>query len=352
MFLIHRLVLFCGMCLSSVVTAQGSTDTIITGAGATFPSEIYTKWANAFIKERQIEVKYSPIGSGEGVKKISTNQVDFGATDVPISAVDVANKKFLQFPTLIGAVVPIVNLPSNRFRKLRLTGDVLAEIFSGQIDRWNHPRIRALNPASILPSDRIVRIVRADSSGTTAVFSQYLGLMNNNWPSRYSIGNVVNWDSQVVMVGGNDGVIKALQNTPYSISYTSFDRVIKHRLDYALLQNREGNFVEPTESGMQQAVRFSDMYRNANEYASLLNQKGAESWPIVTATFVLIDPKAKNESSTASAMGFFFWAFRYGDGLLSGSGFSPLPTDLQARVLRKFSSVQFKDIGNHVKVYH
>ena len=320
----------------SMVHAQQGDAASIRGAGATFPAAIYASWTQSFTKEKSIAVSYQAVGSGEGVKRIIAREVDFGASDVPVSREEIKRHNLFQFPTVIGGIVPVVSFRPGNSRQLRLTGSVLADIFAGRITEWNDARIAELNPGSDLPKVAITRIVREDSSGSTEALTGYFSLVSENWSRSIGSGNTVSWPGTVTKARGSDGVIEALRGARGAITYVSLDRVARDKLNPVLLENRQGKFVAPSEAGLKAAVKASTMNLTADEYASLLNMPGSATWPITHATFVLVDRAPKTAASVSQTLSFFYWAFMKGDNIITGTGFAPLPTAMQARIMGRF----------------
>ena len=319
-----------------MVQAQQGNAASIRGAGATLPAAIYTSWGQSFAKEKSIPVAYQAVGSGEGVKRIIAREVDFGASDVAVSREEIKRNNLFQFPTVIGGIVPVVGFRPGNSGQLRLTGSVLADIFAGRITEWNDTRIAELNPGTDLPKVAITRIVREDSSGTTEAFTSYLSVVSENWSRSIGSGNTVSWPGTVTKARGNDGVVEAMKVARGAITYVSLDRVARDKLNPVLLENRQGKFVAPSEAGLKAAVKASTMNLTADEYASLLNMPGSTTWPITQATFVLVDRAPKTAASVSQTLGFFYWAFMRGDDIITNTGFVPLPTAMQARIMGRF----------------
>jgi phosphate transport system substrate-binding protein len=327
--------------LIGLVPVVGSAQKLeIKGTGASFPSSVYTTWAFAYSKEAKQPVSYSATGSGEGVKRISTREVDFGATDNPLAAEELKKLGLMQFPTLVGGIVPVVNLRPVPNGKIRLTGAILADIYEGKINSWRDPKIVALNPSLDLPARDIVRIVREDVSGSTASFTEYLSKSSNSFAKKVGAASNVRWPVATVAAKGSDGVMKALAENAGAIAYISFDRVIKNNLSYAQLQNSSGQFVSPSEAAFQAAIKASDLGKNGAESASLIDLAGQNVWPITDTTYVLVESAPKTASKAQAVLKFFYWAFLKGDEVISGTGFAPLPIDVQARVVRRLSEVR------------
>lgn len=311
----------------------------IKGSGATFPALIYSAWAFAYTKEKRVNVSYKPTGSGEGIRSISAREVDFGATDSPLTDVELKKQGLIQFPTLVGGVVPVVNLPGIGNGQLKLTGSALAAIFAGKVKTWNDPILVALNPTLRLPATKIIRAVREDSSGTTEVFVNYLASAYRAWPS--GIGKKVNWSGEVSAVKGNDGVAQLIKSTAGAIGYVSLDRVTKSGLKSVSLQNKAGNYVMASESSLLAAAINSGLRKDLR--ASLLNSDGNDSWPITDLTYILVEAEPKSADAGSRTVKFFYWAMLKGDDIIRGTGFAPLPPGIQARVVRRLSEMKSRD---------
>lgn len=326
--------------LAHAIAAQAAD---IRGAGATFPSDVYKNWAAAYGQERGVRVSYQPTGSGDGIKRIVAREVDFGGTDSPLKPADLDKQRLVQFPIAIGGIVPVVNVRGVSANQLRLSGEVLAEVMSGTITHWNDKRIAALNPEQVLPATPIVRVVRADRSGSTDAYTRYLSLMSASWKASVGHGQAVKWPGTPVTAEGNDGIVKALKATPGAIGYVSYDRVLQHKLAAVRLVNRAGNAVVASEDGFKWAVRASDLNTKGDETASLLDQPGPLSWPITVTTYVLVDAAPRSSASARESLQFLYWAFMKGDSLLRSTGFTPLPATVQARLVPRFQSIRPQD---------
>ncbi len=316
----------------------------ISGAGATFPSLVYTTWAFAFAKEKGIQVKYLASGSGAGVRAIGAHEVDFGATDTPISVSEEARQGLLQFPTIVGGVVPVINIPGVNTQTLKITPALLSDIFRGTIRNWNDPRIAAANPGLKLPDLKLALVMREDVSGTTDTLASYLATANSDWQDRR--GRRLPWSGIAAAVKGNDGVAGYVRDTVGAMGYVSLDRAVKFKLSAVLMQNKDGVFVAASEKAFAKAVANSALKDNAR--APLVNMAGAESWPIVAATFVLVDAKPKTPAA-ARALQFFYWAMLKGDDAIVGTGFAPLPAATQTRVVQQLAAVTALD-GKPIKL--
>ncbi|QDL52779.1 phosphate ABC transporter substrate-binding protein PstS [Rhodoferax aquaticus] len=331
------------MLLPLWVAAQTPT----AGAGASFPSAVYQLWAQKYEKAFNKPVSYMPTGSGDGVKKIIAREVAFGGTDSPLSEADLSKHRLVQLPVLVGGIVPIVNLKGISANELRLTGDVLADIFRGDIKVWNDKRIVALNPGVALPNLAITRIVRSEKSGTTEGLTKYLAHVSAEFKQEVGVSSLPTWPTGAAAaraVEGNDGVVKGIRDTQGAIGYLSFDRVLKHGLTAVRLRSGDGQtFVSASEEGFRAAVKASDMLRSGDETSSLMNTSAAAAWPITLTTYVLLDAQPKTASSVATALHFLYWTQLSGDGALRNSGFSPLPSEVQAKFSARLMKVKPQD---------
>jgi phosphate transport system substrate-binding protein len=330
--------------ISQHLTVLAQQTPEITGAGASFPAVVYTTWAFGFTKEKGIQVKYQPTGSAAGVQSIMAHEVDFGATDIPISISEETRQGLLQFPTVVGGVVPVVNIPSVGTQTLKLTGVLLSEIFRGSIRNWNDPRIAQVNSGLKLPDLKIALVIREEASGTTDTLANYLSTASSDWENRR--GRKLPWSGTAAAVRGNDGVAAYVRDNVGAMGYVSLDRALKYKLASVLIQNKDGKFIAPSEQSFAKAVANSALKDNSR--ASLVNLPGADTWPIVTATFVLIDAKPKTAAS-ARALQFFYWAMQKGDDAIVGSGFAPLPAATQTRVVQQLAGVVAQD-GKPIKL--
>jgi phosphate transport system substrate-binding protein len=311
----------------------------IRGAGATFPAEVYSAWAFGYSKEKKTPLQYQPVGSGEGIKRIVSRQVDFGASDDPMPAADLQKNGLIQFPTLVGGLVPAFNLKGIKSGELRLTGAVLAKIFAGQITRWNDPELQALNKTLALPAKPIKRIVREDASGSTRSFTDYLSRHMSGWAAKSGVGFKVDWQGEHLQAKGTKGVTELLKTTEGGITYVSFQEVSRQGLTAPRLQNKDGHFVAPSEHGFLAAIAASPMGKTGDDNVSLIDLSGAETWPLTDVTYVIIPKVAGDVQRTKKVLSFFYWVFAQGDQMAHDTGFVPLPTRLQVRVLSRFREV-------------
>ncbi len=295
----------------------------ITGAGASFPAPLYAKWADAYQKASGNRVNYQSIGSGGGIRQINAKTVDFGASDMPLTPEKLAEGGLQQFPAAIGAVVPVVNVEGVKPGAMKLTGEVLAQIYQGKITKWNDPAIVALNPELKLPEQDIGVVRRADGSGTTFVFTNYLSKVSAEWKEKIGEGTAVQWP---VGLGGkgNEGVSAFVQRLPGSIGYVEYAYAKQNKLAHAIMQNKEGQFVEPNNASFAAAAESADWSKSAF-YEILTNQPGAKSWPITSATFILMHKLQDKPAQGAEVLKFFDWAYVNGGDMALELEYIPMP---------------------------
>jgi phosphate transport system substrate-binding protein len=309
----------------------------ITGAGATFPAPVYTKWGEAAKSAISIELNYQAIGSGGGQNQILNRTVDFGASDAPMDAAKLQSGELLQFPTVMGAVVVIVNLPDIKENQLKLSGPVLADIFAGKITKWNDPKVAELNSGLKLPSLAIAPVHRADGSGTTYVFTSYLSAVSPDWKSAVGASTSVNWPAGTG-AKGNDGVAATTHNTRGGIGYVENAYATQNHLVTTQLQNKAGHFVEPTMAAFSAAAASGDWAHAANYAVNLIDQPGDNTWPIVSATFIELPKNPKDPGRSANVMKFFEWAYANGDKIASSLEYIPLPEPVKDSVRKAWRS--------------
>jgi len=313
----------------------------IAGAGATFPAPLYAKWAEAQRAETGLTLNYQPIGSGGGVKQIKAKTVAFGASDKPLKPEELTEAGLAQFPTVIGGVVPIVNLPGLGAGQLKLSGPLLADIYLGTVTRWNAPQIAALNPGVQLPNLPITVVHRSDGSGTTFLFTSYLTQAAPQW-SKVGDNDAIAWPTGQGGKG-NDGVAAYVKQTPGSIGYVEYAFAKQNNMATAQLQNAAGQFVAPTAESFAAAAAGADWSKAPGFYLLLINQQGADAWPITGATFILMH-KAQTDAGTAGqVLSFFDWAYNKGDGAANELAYVPLPADLKARVRASWAEIKGPD---------
>ncbi|MBL8499082.1 MAG: phosphate ABC transporter substrate-binding protein PstS [Nitrosomonas sp.] len=306
-------------------THAGAAD--ITGAGATFPYPIYAKWADAYKKATGIRLNYQSIGSGGGIKQIKVKTVDFGASDKPLTVEELEKNGLTQFPTVIGGVVPVINVEGMQAGQIRLTGAVLADIFLGKIKRWNDPAITGLNGDVKLPDSNIAVVHRADGSGTTFLFTDYLSKVSPEWKEKIGADASVAWP---IGTGGkgNEGVANFVKQIKNSIGYVEAAYVKQSKMNYVQLQNRDGIYVTPTEESFKAAAINAQWNMTTGFYEILTNKPGQDSWPITGATFVLMHQSQENPGHALEVLKFFEWAYAHGDEMTLALDYIPLPDDI------------------------
>ena len=309
----------------------------ITGAGATFPFPIYSKWADAYKKETGNGLNYQSIGSGAGIKQIQTKTVTFGATDAPLKAEQLDKDGLVQWPMVMGAIVPVVNVEGVKPGELVFDGDTLAKIYLGAITRWDDPAIRKLNPKLTLPSAAIAVVRRSDGSGTTFNFTDYLSKASADWKSKVGTGTAVEWP---VGVGakGNEGVAGNITQTRNSIGYVEYAYAKQNRLSYAAMVNQAGKTVQPTVASFQAAAANADWSKAPGYYVILTNQPGDASWPITAATFILMHRTPVDKAASAEAVKFFKWAFEKGGKLAEELDYIPMPESVVKLIEKTWSA--------------
>lgn len=326
--------------LAGAVTASPILAQEVTGAGASFPAPLYSRWAADYNKATNVRINYQSVGSGAGMRQIRGKTVDFGASDVPLTDAELQKDGLIQFPTVIGGVVPIINVAGIQTRQLRLTGPVLADIYLGKITKWNDPAIVALNKDLKLPDAQIAAVRRADGSGTTFIFTNYLSKVSPDWKSRVGEGTAVNW---VLGMGGkgNEGVSAFVQRLPNSIGYVEYAYAKQNKQPYALLRNAAGNFVAPDDVTFAAAAAAADW---AKTFAQNLNdQPGKDAWPITSTTFIMMHRVQDKPAQAAASLRFFDWAFRNGDKSASDLDYVPLPESVENIIRQQWS--QIRDAG-------
>jgi phosphate transport system substrate-binding protein len=294
----------------------------ITGAGATFPAPIYSKWAADYNKATGAKINYQSVGSGAGIKQIEAKTVTFGASDMPLTDEKLKEAGLFQFPTVIGGVVPVINVKGIKPGELKLTGQLLGDIYLGKITKWDDPAIKQLNPTLALPSDIITVVRRADGSGTTFIWTNYLSKVNPEFKTKVGEGTAVNWP---VGAGGkgNEGVSAFVSRLPNSIGYVEYAYVKQNKMTYALVQNSAGNWVTPSDDAFKAAAAGADWKKTY--FQVLTNQSGKESWPISGATFILVHLKPLKPEEVKAALKFFDWAYTSGDKAADDLDYVALP---------------------------
>lgn len=329
------------ICLFSFLTllCNVSQGTDIKGAGSSAAQPLYLALADVYAKSNAMGFSYQASGSSDGVKQIKASTVDFGATDVALSAEERTAMNVLCFPTAISGVVPIVNLAALRKSQLQMTGDVLADIFARKIVKWNDPRLKALNPAVNLPDLAITVVARSDGSGSTYIFTDYLSKVSPAWAASLGRNFVIAWPQGVVAAKGSGGVVAALKDTPGAIAYVDYQYVVKNSLSAVALKNRDGVFVPPSAAGFSTALKNSSWTQAAKYEELLTDRPGAGSWPITSGTFIVVPKKSINPEKTIQALSFFTWAFVHGEVAFGKAEFVKLPESVQARIVGELLTV-------------
>jgi phosphate transport system substrate-binding protein len=307
----------------------------ITGAGATFPNPIYSKWADAYNKATGARLNYQSIGSGGGIKQIKSKTVDFGASDMPLKDEDLAKDGMIQFPTVIGGVVPVVNIKGIAPGQIKMTGELLGDIYLGKATKWNDSSIAALNPGVPLPDAAIAVVRRADGSGTTFLFTNYLSKVNAEWKAKVGEGTAVNWPTGAGGKG-NEGVSAFVQRLPNSLGYVEYAYAKQNKMSHVLLKNKDGNFAAPDEDNFKAAAAGADW--NKSFYQVLTDQPGKATWPISGATFILMYKTQDKPQNAANALKFFDWAYANGDKMASELDYVPMPDVVKALVRKQWAT--------------
>ena len=315
---------------ATLAAAQG-----VTGAGATFPAPVYAQWADAYNKATGVRINYQSVGSGAGIKQIKSKTVDFGASDMPLKDDELAQEGLLQFPTVIGGVVPVVNIKGIQPGQLKLTGQVLGDIYLGKITKWNDPAVTAINPGLALPDAAISPVRRADGSGTSFIFTNYLSKVNADWKAKVGEGTAVNWPTGAGGKG-NEGVSAFVQRLPNSIGYVEYAYAKQNKMSYALLRNKDGQFVPPDADNFKAAAAGADW--NKSFFQILTDLPGKDTWPISGATFILMHKVPERPANTANSLKFFDWAYTNGDKMADDLEYVPLPAEVKTLVRKAWAS--------------
>jgi phosphate transport system substrate-binding protein len=328
--------------LAAAILSAPASAADITGAGATFPFPVYSKWAEAYKKETNIGLNYQSIGSGGGIRQIKAKTVDFGATDAPLKGDDLDKSGLVQFPTVLGGVVPVVNIPGLKTGELKLTGDIIADIYRGQVKKWNDPRIAQINQGVTLPDANITPVYRSDGSGTTSIFTDYLSNVSPEWKSSLGMGTTVNWPAGQGGKG-NEGVAATVKQVANSIGYVEYAYAKQNNIPFAQVKNKDGQFVKPDEKTFAAAAANADWSAAPGFGISLVNQAGAEAWPITGATLILVYKSPDKPEQVAEVLKFFDWAYRNGDRMAADLDYVPLPEKVVEQVRQTWKDVKSKD---------
>jgi phosphate transport system substrate-binding protein len=310
----------------------------ISGAGATFPYPVYAKWADAYKKETGIGLNYQSIGSGGGIKQIKAKTVTFGASDMPLKPDDLEKSGLIQFPMIMGGVVPVVNLEGIKPGEITLDGPTLASIFAGEITKWDDAKIKALNANVNLPSKAIAVVHRSDGSGTTFLFTNYLSTVSPTWASKVGANSSVEWP---VGLGakGNEGVAGQTKQTDGAIGYVEFAYAKQNKMTYAKMVNKDGKVVQPSIESFQAAAANADWANAKGFYLVLTDEPGAASWPISGASFILVYKKPDSAPAVLTALHFFDWAYKKGDKMAEELAYVPVPDSVVDLVRKQWAEI-------------
>lgn len=331
-----------GLLISAGLIAGAANAGQITGAGATFPAPMYAKWAEAYKAQTGTALNYQGIGSGGGIKQIIAKTVDFGASDDPVPAADLEKNGLAQFPAVIGGVVPVVNVQGVAPGQLKLNNDVLSDIFRGKVTKWNDSAIASVNPGLKLPDTAITLVYRSDSSGTTAVFTDFLSQVSPPFKGVVGSGKTVNWPSGVGGKG-NAGVAANVTKIDGAVGYVEYAYAKQNKMTYVSLINRDGKAVKPSAESFVAAAAKANWTGTPNFAVNLNNQPGANSWPITAATFILMHKKAEKPEQSAETLKFFNWALTKGQKMATELDYVPLPDNAVKAIVKSWSDIKGLD---------
>jgi phosphate transport system substrate-binding protein len=308
----------------------------ITGAGATFPYPVYAKWAEAYKRETGIGLNYQSIGSSGGIRQINARTVTFGATDAPVSGENLDKQGQVQFPAIIGGTVPVVNLDGFKPGELRITGPVMAEVFMGTIAKWNDPKLQALNPGKKLPDQPITVVHRADGSGTTFNWTDYLSTVSKEWADKVGRGAAVKWLAATAVGGkGNEGVAANVNRIKGSIGYVEYAYVKKNNMTFMQLQNRSGRWISPDDLTFAAAADGADWFSVPGMGLSIVDQANPNAWPVSSASFIIMYRDPADKRASQEVIKFFDWAFKNGAKMSTDLDYVHLPASLQTQIRQR-----------------
>ena len=330
----QRLAVAAALALSSALALADE----VTGAGSSFAAPIYSKWAEAYAKATSNKINYQSVGSGAGIKQIKDKTVDFGASDMPLTDDELAAAGLIQFPTVVGGVVPVINVVGIKPGQLKLDGATLGDIYLGKITKWNDKAIAALNPGVALPDATIATVHRADGSGTSFIFTNYLAKVNPEWKTKVGFGTAPNWPSNGVGGKGNEGVSQFVQRLPNSIGYVESAYAKQNKMTYVQLKNQAGTFVEPVEATFQGAAAGADWTKSF--YQVLTDEPGKNAWPITGATFVLMQRVQDKPAQGTAAIKFFDWSYTNGDKAASDIDYIVLPESVKTLIRKEWGTLK------------
>jgi phosphate transport system substrate-binding protein len=323
--------------VGSVFVMGVSSAQDITGAGASFPAPLYAKWASEYNKSTGVKINYQSVGSGAGMRQIEAKTVDFGASDAPLKDEELKAKNLVQFPTVIGGVIPVVNIQGVAPGQLKLTGQVLGDIYLGKISKWSDPAIKSLNPTLTLPDAAISQVRRADGSGTSFIFTNYLSKVNAEWKSKVGEGTAVNWPTGAGGKG-NEGVAAFVSRLPNSIGYVEYAYVKQNKMVFAQMQNQSGVYVSPDDTAFKAAAAGADWSKTF--YQILTNQPGKDAWPISGATFIMMQKTQEKPANATAALKFFTWAYANGDKMADDLDYVPMPDNVIGAIEKAWGDIK------------
>jgi phosphate transport system substrate-binding protein len=330
-FKMKRMLLALGLGMGVLTLGATALAVDISGAGATFPYPVYAKWADAYKKQTGVGLNYQSIGSGGGIKQIKAKTVTFGASDMPLKPEDLKEARLVQFPMIIGGVVPVVNIKGVKAGGLTLDGATLAGIYLGEVTKWNDPRVQKLNPKVALPATAIAPVYRSDGSGTNFLFTDYLSKSSPKFKASIGANASVQWPAGIG-AKGNEGVANMTTQTDGAVGYVEYAYAKQNNMAYALMINKAAKAVAPSAESFQAAASNADWQHADGYYLILTDQAGAKSWPITGASFILVYAEPPDAAATAEALKFFAWAYKSGAAMASELDYVPLPATLTAQV--------------------
>ena len=323
--------------VAAVGFSSAWAQTEATGAGASFPAPLYSKWASDYYKATGVKINYQSVGSGAGLKQIEARTVDFGASDAPLKDEELKAKGLVQFPTVIGGIVPVVNIKGIQPGQLKLSGQVIGDIYLGKITKWNDPALVAQNPGVPLPDAAISVVRRADGSGTTFLFTNYLSKVNAEWKAKAGEGTAVNWPTGAGGKG-NEGVSAFVMRLPNSIGYVEYAYAKQNKMSHVLMKNKDGNFVAPDDANFKAAAAGAEWSKSF--YQVLTEQPGKDAWPLTGATFILMHKTQDKPASATGSLKFFDWAYANGDKMAADLEYVALPATVKDLVRKQWAEVK------------
>jgi phosphate transport system substrate-binding protein len=322
--------LVAGLAVVALVSVSQAQSVSLNAAGATFPYPVYSQWAHKYHELTGVKLNYQSIGSGGGIAQTKAHTVDFGATDAPLKPADLEKVGLVQFPTVLGGVLPVLNVPGLESGKLKLDGPTLAAIYLGKVSKWDDPAIKKLNPGLKLPAQAITVVHRSDGSGTTFIFASYLSTVSPEWKQKVGAGTSVKWPAPNSIGGkGNEGVAGQVKAVGNSIGYVEYAYALQNKIPYALLKNKAGKMVEPSIDSFQAAAANADWAKAPKGFSLMMvDQPGEASWPIVGATYILAYKNYPDAAKGQAVLKFFDWSYKHGGDMAKGLHYVPLPENV------------------------